>query len=204
MEGSTGPKSHERPSKRNWPNSQNRKRRWIWQTLFRDYAARKSSTKTNSRGKEEKLELELPRLFGTLGADGIQHAELAVSAHCHRVAVQDGHLEAVSLELERPVRPAEAIAAFEAYQGDVSGLGLPSAPARPIEVRHEPDRPQPRMDRDRGDGMVVVVGRVRSCPVLGLKFELLSHNAVRGAAGGALLNAELLASRGRLPRRASA
>jgi aspartate-semialdehyde dehydrogenase len=91
-----------------------------------------------------------------------------------------------------------------AFRGDIEGLDLPTAPRFPIVVRKEPDRPQPRLDRDCGQGMSVVVGRVRPCPVLTLRFVLLSHNMVRGAAGGALLNAELLAARGVLPRRISA
>jgi aspartate-semialdehyde dehydrogenase len=88
-----------------------------------------------------------------------------------------------------------------AFRGEIDGDGLPSAITPPIVVRHELDRPQPRLDRDTGGGMTVVVGRVRRCPVLDFKFEVLSHNTVRGAAGGTLLNAELLVARGRVRRR---
>ena len=146
-------------------------------------------------GEEEKIEAELGKLLD---------ATVAVAAHCHRIGTTEGHLEAVSVELSRPVAPEEAVAAFEAFRGDVEGLGLPTAPARPIVVRREADRPQTRLDRDTGGGMSVVVGRVRPCPVLGLRFVLLSHNMERGAAGGALLNAEMLAAKDRLPRRSGA
>jgi aspartate-semialdehyde dehydrogenase len=154
-------------------------------------------------GEEEKIELELGKILGTLEPGGVRHATIAVSAHCHRVPVIDGHLESVSLELERPASVGEVRAVLERFTGEgIRALGLPSA-APPILVRDEPDRPQPRLDRDTGGGMTVVIGRVRPCSVLGIKLELLSHNAVRGAAGATLLNAELLAARELLPRRAA-
>ena len=152
-------------------------------------------------GEEEKMEPELQKILGRVREGRIEGADLTVSAHCHRVPTLDGHLEAVSVELERPASPAEVAQALERYRGDLAGLRLPSAPPRPILVRREPDRPQPLLDRNDGAGMAVIVGRIRPCPVLGIKFVLLSHNTVRGAAGGALLNAELLAARGLLPRR---
>jgi aspartate-semialdehyde dehydrogenase len=152
-------------------------------------------------GEEEKLEVELNKIFGTLADGRITPADMVVSAHCHRVATVDGHLEAVSVETREVVGPRAASELLERFRGDTEGMGLPTAPEAPIVVRREPDRPQPRLDRHCGRGMSVVVGRVRGCPVLGLKLELLSHNAMRGAAGGALLNAELLAARDRLPRR---
>ena len=124
-----------------------------------------------------------------------------MSASCHRVPVIDGHLEAASIELESVTTPEEAVRVLREFEGDVAKLDLPSSRGRPIVVRDELDRPQPRLDRDTNDGMAVVVGRVRHCPVLGLKMELLSHNTVRGAAGGTLVNAELLAARELLPRR---
>jgi aspartate-semialdehyde dehydrogenase len=155
-------------------------------------------------GEEEKIEVELSKILGTIDDGRLRPATLAVSAHCHRVPTLDGHLEAVSVELEREATPAEAAAALAAFRGETSAEGLPSGTTAPILVRVEPDRPQPRLDRDTGGGMTVVVGRVRRCPVLGLKLEVLSHNAVRGAAGGTLLNAEILASRGLLPRRPAA
>jgi len=157
-------------------------------------------------GEEDKIEVELGKIFGVVEHGRVRPAEFTASAHCHRVGTLDGHLEALSVELGRgadDVSIDEVTASLESYRGAVSPLGLPSAPARPLVVRDEPDRPQPRLDRDAGDGMSVVVGRVRRCSALGVKLELLSHNTIRGAAGGALLNAELLAARNRLPRRAS-
>ena len=150
-------------------------------------------------GEEEKIEVELGKILGGVDDRGFVPAAIAVAAHCHRVNTVDGHLEAVSVELARPAAVEEAIAALEGFAGDVAGLSLPTAPAQPIVVRREADRPQTRLDRDTGGGMSVVVGRVRPCPVLTLRFVVLSHNTVRGAAGGALLNAELLAARGLLP-----
>jgi len=155
-------------------------------------------------GEEEKIEVELGKILGRATAEGFVPAPIAVAAHCHRVPTLDGHLEAVSVELSRPASPEDAIAALTAFRGDVAGLGLPTAPSSPVVVRREPDRPQTRLDRDCGDGMTVVVGRVRACPVLTLRCVLLSHNMVRGAAGGAMLNAELLAARELLPRRSRA
>ena len=152
-------------------------------------------------GEEEKLESELSKILGVMGETRVERLELDVSAHCHRVPVLDGHLEAVSLELATPVEPALAAEILGNYAGDVAELDLPSSIASPIVVREEPDRPQPRLDRDAGGGMTVSVGRLRVCSVLGLKLEVLSHNAVRGAAGCAVLNAELLAARELLPRR---
>ena len=151
-------------------------------------------------GEEEKIESELTKILGTLVDGRVRPCSVIVSAHCHRVSTIDGHLEAVSLELEREASPADAAAALAGFAGDPWAQGLPSGTTAPIVVRSEEDRPQPRLDRDEGRGMSVVVGRIRRCPTLGLKLELLSHNAVRGAAGGTLLNAEILASRGFLPR----
>ena len=154
-------------------------------------------------GEEEKLELELAKILGAVADARIRPDSMSVSAHCHRVGTIDGHLEAVSLELARDVDPERAVAVLRSCAGLSVDPQMPSAPPGPLVVRDEPDRPQPRLDRDCGGGMTVVVGRVRACPVLGLKLELLSHNTVRGAAGGTLLNAELLAARDLLPRRAS-
>jgi len=155
------------------------------------------------RGEEEKIESELTKILGRMEGARLCEAELRVSAHCHRVAVQHGHLEAVSVELERSASPEQAARTLAEFEGGLRDLDLPSAPSRPIVVRSESDRPQPRLDRDTGSGMSVVVGRLRPCPVLGLKLELLSHNTVRGAAGGTLLNAELLVARGWLEGRGS-
>jgi aspartate-semialdehyde dehydrogenase len=153
-------------------------------------------------GEEEKIESELAKLLGGATADAFAPAAMRVAAHCHRVPIVDGHLEAVSVELDTKATPDEAIEAMRAFRGDVAGAGLPSAPDPPLIVRTEADRPQTRLDRDTGDGMTVVVGRVRTCPVFTLRLVVLSHNMVRGAAGGAALNAEWLASQDLLPRRA--
>ena len=155
-------------------------------------------------GEEHKLECELSKILGSVDGGRLKPDGVVVSAHCHRVGVLDGHLEAVSMELERSVAPEEAAESLRGFRGESEARELPSSAARPIVVREEPDRPQPRLDRSTGDGMSVVVGRIRPCPVLGLKMELLSHNTVRGAAGGTLLNAELLAARGLVPRRGGA
>jgi len=152
-------------------------------------------------GEEDKIEVELGKILGRATAEAFVPSEVVVSAHCHRVPTLDGHLEAVSVELAKPASPEDAMAALASFRGDIDGLMLPTAPRVPIVVRREPDRPQPRLDRDCGSGMSVVVGRVRACPVLTLRFVVLSHNMVRGASGGALLNAELLAARELLPRR---
>jgi aspartate-semialdehyde dehydrogenase len=155
-------------------------------------------------GEEPKLESELNKILGKLEGGQVSRADIGASAHCHRVPTLDGHLEAVSMELEGDPSPDEVRRTLEEFRGDVCDMALPSAPEPPIVVLDDPDRPQPRLDRDRGDGMAVVVGRIRRCPALGVKLELLSHNAVRGAAGGTLLNAELLAARGLLTEGAPA
>ena len=155
-------------------------------------------------GEEEKIERELRKILGTVSASTPVESQVLVSAHCHRVPTVDGHLEAVSLELERQASPEEVAAALGEFAAPEEVQRLPSTREPLIQIRHEPDRPQPRLDRDCGDGMSVVVGRIRRCPVLGCKLELLSNNLVRGAAGGALLNAELVAARGLVPRRADA
>lgn len=149
-------------------------------------------------GEEEKVEREPKKIWGKLEGEGIVEAEVEISAHCHRVATRDGHLEAVSVAFSRAAELEEVIGTLEGFRGLPQELGLPSAPARPIVVRKEPDRPQPRLDREEGGGMSVVVGRVRRCQVLNWKLEILGHNTVRGAAGGAILNAEFLLAQGYL------
>ena len=149
-------------------------------------------------GEEEKLAREPRKIWGRMTPQGIEEAEVRISAHCHRVATLDGHLEAVSVKLSRPATEGELVEALEAFRGRPQQLGLPSAPAQPVLVRHEPDRPQPRLDRYAGGGMSVVVGRIRPCSVLDWRLEILGHNTVRGAAGGAILNAELVVAEGLL------
>jgi aspartate-semialdehyde dehydrogenase len=149
-------------------------------------------------GEEEKIERESRKILGTLGEEGIEPAEFAVSAHTNRVAVVDGHLETVSIGFGRKVTPEEAIAVLREFRGPPCVAELPSSPARPIEVDSRADRPQPRLDLERGRGMTVTVGRVRSCPVLDLRMVLLGHNTIRGAAGQAVQIAELLVADGRI------
>ena len=143
--------------------------------------------------EEDKIEWEPRKLLGMLDGEGVRLADITLSASVHRVPVTDGHLLSVSLRTARPVSPAEAREALAAYAPPPETADLPSTPRPVLLVREEPDRPQPRLDRLTGRGMTTVVGRVRPDPVLGLKLEILSHNTVRGAAGGALYNGEWLA-----------
>jgi len=147
-------------------------------------------------GEEEKMESEPRKILGRLSNGGVEPADIGISAQCHRVPVIDGHMEAVSLKLRRKASPADVVATLSEFRGEPQRLRLPSAPAQPIEVREEPDRPQTRLDRDSGEGMAVVVGRIRACHVMDIRLVLLSHNLGRGAAGAAILNAELLAENG--------
>lgn len=150
-------------------------------------------------GEEEKLETEPRKILGRAvpGERRIEPADVRVSAHCNRVPVLDGHTECVSVELGRDgVTPAEAEAVLRAHTSLPQRLGLPSAPPAPVVVLDAPDRPQPRLDRGEGDGYAVTVGRVRECPLFGVKFTLCSHNTVLGAAGGSILNAELAVAQG--------
>jgi aspartate-semialdehyde dehydrogenase len=151
-------------------------------------------------GEEEKIERESRKLLGTLGLDGVEPAAFAVSAHTNRVAVIDGHLETVSVGFGRKATAEDAIAVLREFRAPPCVAELPSSPALPIEVDPRPDRPQPRLDLERGHGMAVVVGRVRSCPVLDVRMVLLGHNTIRGAAGQAVQIAELLVADGRIPR----
>jgi aspartate-semialdehyde dehydrogenase len=149
-------------------------------------------------GEEEKLEREAQKILGRLTAGGVEAAHFRVSAHCNRVAVVDGHLESVSVKLKRRASLAEVAEAMRSFRGRPQELGLPSAPTAPVLVTEAPDRPQPRLDSEAGGGMAAVVGRLRPCPLLDYKFSVLSHNTLRGAAGAALLNAELLRAEGRV------
>lgn len=148
------------------------------------------------KGEEEKLESEPQKILGGIGNDRFLPAEISISAHCNRVAVLDGHTEAVSVRLRQRPSLEEVRAAIHDFHGIPQEMGLPTGSAAPLLLAEAPDRPQPRLDRNAGEGMTVVVGRLRPCPVLDWKFTVLSHNMVRGAAGAALLNAELLVARG--------
>jgi aspartate-semialdehyde dehydrogenase len=143
-------------------------------------------------GEEEKVEWEPRKMLGKLNANKIELADITFSAHTNRVAVTDGHTVCASVELVNQTDPETAEAILRAYCAPASARELPSSPRPVIEVRSEGDRPQPRLDRLTGKGMTTVVGRVRRDPILDLKFVVLSHNTIRGAAGGSIYNAELL------------
>ncbi len=148
--------------------------------------------------EEEKMEEETRKLLGTLNGKGIAPAEFAMSAQCNRVAVEDGHTESVSIKLQKKAGAEEIIAAWREFSGVPQQQKLPTAPAEAIRYVAATDRPQPRFDVEFGNGMTTTVGRLRPCGVLDWKFTVLSHNTIRGAAGAALLNAELLKVQGYL------
>ncbi len=147
--------------------------------------------------EEEKMEEETLKLLGKLEGHTVRPLAARMSASCNRVAVIDGHTVSVSIKLRKPATRDELLAAWAEFR-PLAGQGLPTAPEQPIEWAPQDDRPQPRLDRNRGNGMAVTVGRLRPCNVLDWKFTVLSHNTIRGAAGAAILNAELLASLGKL------
>ena len=143
-------------------------------------------------GEEEKVEAEPRKILGTLRDGTVQFADFKISAHTNRVFVEDGHMACISIELGKKAPPTEVARILADYTSLPQEMKLPTAPERPILVTEERDRPQPKFDRDAGGGMSAVVGRIRECPVFDIRFLVLSHNTVRGAAGGAILNAELM------------
>jgi len=147
-------------------------------------------------GEEDKMEVEARKILGTLDGAEVKYADFQMSASCNRVNVKDGHLESVFVKLAAEPSLEEVEVAFTGFQGEPQRLKLPSAPAQPIIVRHEKNRPQPRFDRDAGCGQSVVVGRLRRDPIMSIKYMCLSHNTVRGAAGGGILSAELYVAKG--------
>jgi aspartate-semialdehyde dehydrogenase len=147
-------------------------------------------------GEEEKMQIETQKIMGRLAGDHVEPLAANVSAHCNRVPSVDGHLVAVSVSLAKELSREELLAAYENFTAEPQRLGLPSAPPRPVLYLHEENRPQPRRDALRDNGMTVTVGRLRKCPVLDWKFVCLGHNTIRGAAGAAVLNAELLKAQG--------
>ncbi len=149
-------------------------------------------------GEEEKIEQETPKILGTVNGAGIKAAPMAVSAQCHRVNVSDGHMAAVRVKLANAAGIEDVKNALASFSAMPQELQLHSAPKFPIIVREEADRPQSRLDRDAGNGMSVTVGRLFPDNVLDYRFVALSHNTIRGAAGAAILNAELLIATGRL------
>jgi aspartate-semialdehyde dehydrogenase len=155
-------------------------------------------------GEEEKMEAEPQKLLGKWDGNRFIDAGLGISAHCNRVPVVDGHLECVSVRLKKTATIAEVREALRDFEVSEELASLPTAVKHPVVVHDGEDRPQPRKDVNTGHGMAAVVGRVRECPLLDVKLTLLSHNLLRGAAGAALLNAELLAARGFLKSRQAA
>ena len=154
-------------------------------------------------GEEEKMEAEPQKLLGKWDGARFIEAGLGISAHCNRVPVLEGHLECVSLGLKKIASLDEVREALRTFEVDEELASLPTALRHPVVVVDEENRPQPRRDVEAGDGMATVVGRIRECPLHDVKLTLLSHNLVRGAAGAALLNAELLAARGFLKDRSA-
>jgi aspartate-semialdehyde dehydrogenase len=150
--------------------------------------------------EEPKLEAEMGKLLGTLGDGAIQHAPIAVTSHTNRVPVEHGHTVCMSIGLVNKCSPEEARQTLLEWQGAPETLNLPSRPAHPIIVSDQPNRPQPRRDVGSGGGMSVTVGRIRPDNLLDLRLVAMGSNTIRGAAGGSILNAELLASCGMLPR----
>jgi len=149
-------------------------------------------------GEEEKMEQETQKILGDFRGGRIEPLAARVSAHCNRVAVVDGHTETVCVEFSSKPSHADLRHAFDNFRGVPQERGLPSAPARPVIYMDEANRPQPRKDVERERGMAAFVGRLRPCRVLDYKFVVLSHNTIRGAAGAAVLNAELMHSEGML------
>jgi aspartate-semialdehyde dehydrogenase len=147
--------------------------------------------------EEEKMEEELMKLLGKLESNTVHPLGARMSASCNRVAVVDGHTVCVSVKFAKPATYEEILAAWAEFK-PLAGQGLPTAPEQPVYYAPQPDRPQPRLDRNRGGGMSATVGRLRPCNLLDWKFVVLSHNTVRGAAGATILNAELLKSQGKI------
>ncbi|HTJ30881.1 MAG TPA: aspartate-semialdehyde dehydrogenase, partial [Acidobacteriaceae bacterium] len=145
------------------------------------------------KNEEEKMQEETLKLLGKFEAGHITSLPAKMSAHCNRVPVEDGHTESVSIKLKRPATKEELLATWAEFQ-PLKGQELPTAPAQPVEWLTQEDRPQPRLDKNRGRGMAASVGRLRPCGLLDWKFTVLSHNTIRGAAGAAIVNAELLLS----------
>jgi aspartate-semialdehyde dehydrogenase len=149
-------------------------------------------------GEEEKIETETVKILGRFNESRIEPAPMAVSAQCHRVNVADGHMAAVRVKFARKPTLANLRDALTSFRSLPQELGLHSAPANPIVITDEENRPQPKLDRDAGNGMTITVGRIKPDSVMDYRFVVLSHNTIRGAAGAAILNAELLVALGHL------
>ncbi|HXD22966.1 MAG TPA: aspartate-semialdehyde dehydrogenase [Gemmatimonadaceae bacterium] len=151
-------------------------------------------------GEEPKLECEMQKMLGRFSGKALEAAPFVVSSHANRVAVENGHTVCLSMGFNKKPTVAQAVAAIREWRGDASVHGLPSAPEFPLRYRDEPDRPQPRRDAGDGNGMTVSVGRLREDPILDLRMVAMGHNTIRGAAGGSVLNAEVLVKTGVIPR----
>jgi aspartate-semialdehyde dehydrogenase len=149
-------------------------------------------------GEEEKIEVETKKILGQLRTDAIGDHPVVISATTTRVPVHNGHTGSIAVALEQKPDPAAIVDAWSSFKGEPQRLELPSAPPNPIVYLQEANRPQPALDANRDGGMTVTVGRLRPCPVLDYKFVALGHNTIRGAAGAAILNAELMHRQGRL------
>jgi aspartate-semialdehyde dehydrogenase len=151
-----------------------------------------------AESEEHKMNIEPNKMLGRSNGQQVEPAGITISAHCNRVPVSDGHLVTVSVSFRQKPSLGEILEAWQSWQPLPQQLGLPMAPQPALVVRAEPNRPQPRLDRDAGGGMATTVGRLRPCAVLDVRFVCLAHNTVRGAAGGSVLNAELMVAQGRL------
>ena len=151
--------------------------------------------------EEEKLEAETKKLLGILENGSVRDASFKISAQCNRVAVEDGHTESVSIKLKRQVTKEDIVTAWTSFRARPQEVSLPTAPEHPVLYDSSVDRPQPRLDRDAGRGMSITIGRLKEDAVMDYRFVALSHNTIRGAAGAAILNAELLLATGRLTSR---
>jgi aspartate-semialdehyde dehydrogenase len=149
-------------------------------------------------GEEDKIETEPLKIFGQYEKGKIIYQDFKISAQCNRVAVTDGHLEGVSVSLSKKVSEKEIIKAWQGFTAEPQKLGLPSAPKKPLYYFHEDNYPQPKLHRNLDKGMAASIGRLRKCNIFDYKFNVLSHNTIRGAAGGAILNAELMIKKGYL------
>jgi len=147
-------------------------------------------------GEEQKIETEPLKILGKLSKGRIENCQLTISAQCNRVSVTDGHLECISVKLKAKASKADLIAAWKEFKGEAQALNLPTAPQFPLHYFEEEHFPQPKRHKLLEKGMAVSIGRLRECPLLDYKFVILSHNTIRGAAGGAILNAELMVAKG--------
>lgn len=152
-------------------------------------------------GEEEKVETEPLKVLGNYQDGAIKNIDLKISAHCNRVAVSDGHLECVSVKFKNKASIQDIKEVWQGFTGEPQALGLPLAPKQPIHYYEQTNYPQPKLHRNVDKGMAVTIGRLRTCKILDYKFVLLVHNTIRGAAGGAILNAELIVKKGLLDKR---